>query len=999
VTFRGAAAPAREAVAPRTRPAAVPGATYRLQLGAGFTFRDARELVPYLAELGISDCYLSPILQPGSSDSAGYDVADHGRLSEGLGGEAGFRELTDTLRHRGMGVLVDVVPNHMGIWGPRNRWWQDVLEHGAASPFAAYFDIDWQPPKPELRNRVLLPILEDHYGRVLEGQGLRLEYTDGAFVIRYHDAILPVSPCTYPRILADRLPELAATLGPDDPHLREIQRIVEAARHLPPRTETAPARQAERAHETARLKARLDALTGEAPVVKGWLAETVWRFNGVPGHPDSFDRLDGLLGAQVYRVAYWGVAGDEINYRRFFDVNDLAAIRMEEPAVFEAAHRLLLRLIRENRITGLRIDHPDGLYAPVRYFRELQEHCVRALGAAPSASPVPASFYVVVEKVLMPGEALPDHWPVHGTTGYELLNALNGIFVDPKGARVMEQTDQRFTGSMATFADVAHEAKRLVTDTIMASELNVLGRRLGRLAEQRRESRDFTERLLTDGLREIVACFPVYRTYIGDDGAAPAERDRRHVEEAVAAAKQRSPTVNPSVFDFIGELLRDGRDLDFVRRFQQITGPVTAKGVEDTAFYRYNRLVSLNEVGGRPDRFGTPLREFHRLNAERLARWPDALSTLSTHDTKRSEDVRARINVLSEIPLEWRIRVRTWRRLNRRHRTLVDGQPAPDPNDEYLLYQTLVGAWPLRPGGDAEHATFVERIQRYMLKALREAKIRASWVHPNPAYDAAMSRFVAALLDRSARPPAAPGRGRLRSLIAAIVPSSDGNPFLADFQVFQERVATAGLYNSLAQTLLKLVVPGVPDTYQGTETWDFSLVDPDNRRPVDYAPLRSDLHALRERLAEPNVELGELVGSLLSTKEDGRIKLYLVHRLLEYRRAHRPLFQAGTYVPLEAEGARRDHVVAIGRQLGAASVIAVVPRFLARLHLAAPPVGPGVWAGTTLGLSPMPGARAYRNVLTGQRVDITTRDGRPGLSLEAVLDRSPVALLEAIEEH
>jgi (1->4)-alpha-D-glucan 1-alpha-D-glucosylmutase len=994
VTARGVAAPA-----PGTRPAAAPGATYRLQLGAGLTFRDARELVPYLAELGISDCYLSPILQPGSSDSAGYDVADHGRISKGLGGEAGFRDLADTLRRRGMGVLVDVVPNHMGIWGPRNRWWQDVLEHGAASPFAAYFDIDWQPPKPELRNRVLLPILEDHYGRVLEGQGLRLEYADGAFVIRYHDAILPVSPCTYPRILADRLPELTATLGRDDPHLREVQRIVEAAQRLPARTETAPARQADRARETARLKARLDALTGEAPAVKGWLAETVWRFNGVPGNPDTFDRLDDLLGAQVYRVAYWGVAGDEINYRRFFDVNDLAAIRMEEPAVFEAAHQLLLRLIREDRITGLRIDHPDGLYAPARYFRELQEHCTRALGAAPSGAPGRAPFYVVVEKVLAPGESLPDHWPVHGTTGYELLNALNGIFVDPKGARVMEQTDQRFTGSMATFADVAHEAKRLVTDTIMASELNVLGRRLGRLAEQRRESRDFTERLLTDGLREIVACFPVYRTYIGDDGPAPAERDRRHVEEAIAAAKQRSPTVNPSVFDFIGDLLRDGRDLDFVRRFQQITGPVTAKGVEDTAFYRYNRLVSLNEVGGRPDRFGTPLREFHRLNAERLARWPDALSTLSTHDTKRSEDVRARINVLSEIPLEWRIRVRTWHRLNRRHRTLVDGQPAPDPNDEYLLYQTLVGAWPLRPGGDAEHATFVERIQRYMLKALREAKIRASWVHPNPAYDAAMSRFVGALLDRSAPPPAAPGRGRLRSLIAAIVPSSDGNPFLADFQVFQERVATAGLYNSLAQTLLKLVVPGVPDTYQGTETWDFSLVDPDNRRAVDYAPLRSDLHALRERLAEPDVDLGELVGSLLSTKEDGRIKLYLVHRLLQYRRTHRPLFQAGTYVPLEAEGARRDHVVAIGRQLGTASVIAVVPRFLARLHLTGPPVGPGVWAGTTLGLGPMPAARAYRDVLTGQRVDITTRNGRPGLSLETVLDRSPVALLEAIEER
>jgi (1->4)-alpha-D-glucan 1-alpha-D-glucosylmutase len=978
---------------PGRLPLRMPGATYRLQLGPSLTFGDARELVPYLRDLGITDYYLSPILQPCAPESHGYDVADHGRLNEALGGELGYRALAEALRAHGMGVLVDVVPNHMGISGGRNRWWQDVLENGPASRFASFFDIDWEPLKPELRNRVLLPILEDHYGRVLERQDLRLQYEDGAFVIRYHDAVLPVSPCTYPRILTCRLPRLEEALGPDDPHVRELHRIVAAATRLPSRTEADPERQAERTRETEAIKRRLDTLTREAPAVKNLVEQTLSLFNGVAGQPDSFDRLDALLSAQAYRVAYWGVAGDEINYRRFFDVNDLAAIRMEEPAVFEAAHRLLFRLIREGHITGLRIDHPDGLYTPARYLAELRARCGGELSGHRATTP----FYVVVEKVLLPGESLPDRWPVHGTTGYEILNAMNGLFVDPRGERALEHTYQRFTGHTATFEDDVHETKRLVTDTTMASELNVLGRRLGRLADQRRESRDFTERTLTEGLREIVACFPVYRTYFGDDGQATTERDREYVARAVSAAKRRSPTTNPSVFDFIGDLLCRTGELDFVRRFQQLTGPVTAKGVEDTAFYRYLRMLSLNEVGGAPDRFGTPTAEFHRLNAERLAHWPYGLSATSTHDTKRSEDVRARINVLSEIPLEWRARLRTWHRVNRRRRTAVDGRPAPDPNEEYLLYQTLVGAWPIEPVSDAEYAAFVERIQQYMFKALREAKVHASWVHPNPAYDAAVSGFIAAILDR-AEPPR-PTPGRLRRLIGAIVPESGGNPFLADFRPFQARIAVAGMYSSLAQTLLKLVAPGVPDTYQGTEEWDLSLVDPDNRRAVDYGRLRTDLGAIRERLAGPTPDLAGLVQSLLATMEDGRIKLYVIHRALEHRRNHARLFTEGAYVPLDAQGPRQEHVVGFGRRLGGETAIAVVPRFLARLHLPGPPLGPSVWAGTWLPLPEEWAAGGYRHVLTGEDVRVVTRDGRPGVALETVFATFPVALLEATEER
>jgi (1->4)-alpha-D-glucan 1-alpha-D-glucosylmutase len=993
---REAGAPAAGG-SPGTR---IPGATYRLQLGPSFTFREARALVPYLSELGITDCYLSPILEPCAPGSHGYDVADHGQLSHALGGEAGYQALTDTLRAHGMGVLVDIVPNHMGISRGRNAWWQDVLENGSASPFASFFDIEWEPPKPELKNRILLPILEDHYGRVLERQELRLEYEDGAFRVRYHDTVLPIDPSTYPQVLTSRLPDLEATLGPDDPHLLELQHLLAAAARLPARTETEPARQAERAREKAVLRRRLDALTHEAPAMKGFVQEALLLLNGIAGRPETFDRLDALLGAQAYRVAYWGVAGDEINYRRFFDVNDLVAIRMEEPAVFEATHRLLWRLVREGRIQGLRIDHPDGLYAPAAYLGALRERCARELSGGPEGAPPAPALYVVVEKVLGPGEPLPDHWPVHGTTGYEFLNALNGLFLDPKGARTLEQTYQRFTGQAARFADIAHEAKRLVTDTTMASELTMLGRRLGRLAERRRESRDFTERTLTGALREIVACFPVYRTYVGDNGQAAGARDSRHIEEAVADARRRSPTASPSVFEFIEDLLCRTGDLDFVRRFQQLTGPVTAKGVEDTAFYRYGRLLSLNEVGGAPDRFGTSEAEFHRQNADRLARWPHSLSATSTHDTKRSEDVRARINVLSELPHEWRARVRAWHRLNRRHRTLVDGRPAPDPSEEYFLYQTLVGAWPIEPPNqpvdDAEYGTFVERIQGYMFKALREAKLHVSWVHPNPAYDQAVSRFVAAILDRSV--PSRPSPGRLRRLIGAIVAQPGENPFLADFRPFQQRIADAGMYNSLAQTLLKLTAPGVPDTYQGSEEWTFDLVDPDNRRPVDYARRREDLRGIREALAAPAAGLADLARSLVATKEDGRVKLYVTHRALDCRRRRAGLFRDGAYIPLEAQGTRRDHVVAFARRLEAETVLAVVPRFLARLRLQGPPLGAPVWAGTWLGLPETWAPRGYRNVLTDEAVEVVAREGRPGIALETILGSFPVALLEAADE-
>jgi len=980
-------------------PRRIPGSTYRLQLDRTFTFVDATAAVPYLDALGITDCYLSPLLQPSSAASHGYDVSDHGRLNAALGTEADYTAFAEALRAREMGQILDVVPNHMGIAGSRNAWWMDVLENGPASPYAAHFDIDWDPLKPELKNKVLLPILGDQYGRVLENRELVLEFREGAFFIRYYDTLLPVAPRSWARILGGCVDEALTALGPADPHALELQSILTALGHLPPQTETDPARLEERNRERVVIRRRLAALCAESPTVAAHVEGAVTRFNGLKGDPASFDLLDELLGAQAYRLAFWQVAADEINYRRFFDINELAAIRMEEPAVFTAAHRVIFRLVREGWVTGLRVDHPDGLYAPAQYLAELQRHCwvERALGPARGADGAAREallaeyehrlvgephgadarpFYIVVEKILAPGEELPAHWPVDGTTGYEVLTTLAGLFVEPAAARALEDTYARFVGVRPHFDDIAYQTKKLVMDTSMSSELAVLGHRLARISERHRVSRDFTDRSLTAALREIIACFPVYRTYIGDTGGGVTERDRRYVEQAVALAKWRNPGTSAFVFEFIRDLLclefPAGRSeterqeqLAFVRKFQQLTGPITAKGVEDTAHYRYNRLIALNEVGGDPGRFGTSPERFHQLNALRQERWPGSLSATSTHDTKRSEDVRARIDVLSEIPRDWRQHVRAWHRSNRRHRGVVGAQPAPSGDEEYLLYQTLVGAWPVGGLPDDEYRDFVERIQRFMYKALREAKVNASWINPRPEYDAAVRRFVATILDRSGK-----------------------NPFLDDFVPFQRDVAAWGMYTALSQTLLKIVMPGVPDFYQGTELWDLSLVDPDNRRPVDFGHRRRTLETLVAEI-EQTGDLAALARKLVEAKEDGRVKMYVIRQALALRRARATLFREGGYRPLEAAGPLTVHVIAFARVRAGEAVLALAPRFYARRPPSEPPFGRGYWSDDTRVVLPEELGGRYRNVFTDERIE--ARDG--ALRLGEALTSFPVALL------
>jgi (1->4)-alpha-D-glucan 1-alpha-D-glucosylmutase len=992
----------------------MPVATYRLQFNRAFTFEDARRLVPYLADLGISDIYASSYLAARPGSPHGYDIANHNALNPEIGTEEDYQGFVAALQAAGMGHVLDVVPNHMGIAVGCNPWWNDVLENGPGSPYAEFFDIDWDPVKRQLANKVLLPILGDQYGRILENQELRLEYADGAFRLRYHETALPIAPRSATQILAHRLEALTAALGETDLSLQEYQSVITALTNLPSRTETAPDRVRERMREKEVIRRRLARLVDSCEAIRASIEETVRVFNGKRGDPRSFDLLDRLLDDQAYRLAYWRVAAEEINYRRFFDINELAAIRMENPAVFRETHRLILRLLEEGKVTGLRLDHPDGLFDPPRYFLALQRErfaqMVRARlvpGTAARAWPDretavaqeveqftttcqvdPAwpgcrPLYLLAEKILAKGERLPTQWAIHGTTGYEFLGLVNGLFVDSANEKAMTAAYTAFTGQRTAFADLVYESKHLILRVSMSSELNVLGHALDRLSERNRYSRDFTLNSLTHALREVIACFPVYRTYIDGRGSEVTLQDRACVEVAVAFAKRRNPATNASVFDFVRDvlLLRYPENVDepyrldqlaFVQKFQQLTAPVTAKGVEDTAFYRYNRLVSLNEVGGEPDRFGLPVEEFHRQCLTRQEKWPNGLSATSTHDTKRSEDVRARIHVLSEIPREWRGAVGRWHRWNRRHGAEVDGRPAPDRNDEYLLYQTLMGVWPLAPLGPDEMTAFTTRIQDYMLKAAKEAKLNTSWINPNEAYDEALRTFVARILD-----------------------PAPGNRFLVDFSAFHPFVARLGMVNSLAQTLIKITAPGVPDFYQGTEVWDFSLVDPDNRRPVDFAVRATLLAGLRERIAAG--DLAGLARELVEQWTDGRIKLYTIHRALTSRREAPDLFRTGNYVPLSATGQHAERLCAFARRGEARTIIMVVPRLVAPLtdSGARLPLGREAWGDTSVALPQDLPPGPYLNLFTGQVIRTSPAAAWFDLALSEILAEFPVALLEA----
>jgi len=962
-------------------PQYIPCSTYRLQLNSFFRFADAAALLDYLQDLGITDCYTSPFLMARPGSLHGYDVTDHTSFNPEIGKEEDFRQFAEQLKQRGMGLIVDVVPNHMCVTHPSNTWWWDVLENGPGSRFSRYFDIDWNPPKEELTHKVLLPVLPDQFGRALENQQIRLIYDEGSFFVDCQDIHFPVATRSWPLFLERMLYEMRQQTEASPDHVLELESMLTAISRLPPLEETDPARIRDRQRERDIIKGRLAKLIESSDGARMGLSSSLDNVNGRKGDPRSFDALERILAKQAYRLSFWRVAADEINYRRFFDINDLAAIRVEDPEVFASVHSLVFDLVRRGYISGMRIDHPDGLLDPEKYFEDVQEQVPlseRSEMSSGQAAPR-RRFFLMAEKILVGDEELRPSWAIEGTTGYGFLNFLNGLFVDSSRKRALLRLYRQFSGWSQPYADLVSQSKLLILQVSMSSELEVLSRRLDQISEQHRWSRDFTLHSLRAALREVIACFPVYRSYIRDGGPYPDDEDERHIRYAVRSAKRHNPAISESVFNFIEQvlLLKDPEGLSeayrserrlFVMRFQQLTGPVMAKGLEDSAFYRYCPLLSLNEVGGAPDKFGVSATFFHAKSLIRQASWHNSLLATSTHDNKRSEDVRARINVLSEIPTDWYRAIRSWQLVNRDKKILVAGDQVPNANDEYFLYQTLVGAWPLHSMNDKEYAEFVSRIGAYMEKALREAKVHTSWISPNTEYESAFQSFLAAILVRS-----------------------PGNNFLTAFQRFQATIARPGMFNSLSQTVLKVTSPGVPDFYQGTEVWNFSLADPDNRRPVDYELLRLLLRRLRDA-EDQNTE--NLIDQLIQDPVDGAIKLYVTSSALRFRRANRELFAKGSYTGLRVAGKKQRHVITFSRSYRHREVVVVVGRFFALLGAdRSLPVGKETWSDTAVILRKQTATTHYRELFTGRVIDTERRDGNLVLPVSEVFSRLPIALL------
>ena len=875
-----------------------PRATYRVQLHPGFTFDQLAEIVPDLHALGVGDCYCSPIFRPTAGSLHGYDVCDYEEINPEIGGEAGLRRLSARLREHGMGLLLDFVPNHMGIDGPLNRWWRDVLRLGRGSAYADFFDIRWNDYADPGRARIFAPLLPEHYGLMLERGDLRLVFENGALALAFGEARLPLRPETEAEILS----------GAEGAEAEQI------------------------------------------------VAERLCRLNGQVGAPSSFDELDRIIDRQHYQLTRWQAGAHGTNYRRFFAIDTLVGLRMEDARVFEAVHAKLRHLIREGIVTGLRIDHIDGLRDPAGYLERLQA-MAREEGVA---GEVP--FSVHVEKILAVGEPLSRSWATEGTTGYEFVEQLAGLLVDSRQESAFDAIYADFTGATGDYPETVLRNKRLVLDEMFANTVLMLAQTLKDHLRVDRRWRDFTVIELGSAIRALLAGFAVYRTYRRKGG--PAEgKDRAEIAQAARAALAIDPRIEPETIHFVRDALlgdypeagafpphRDAIN-DWALTFQQYTGAVTAKAVEDTSYYTYNRLVALNEVGGDPGVFGRPAEEFHHANRLRLERAPRMLLASSTHDTKMSEDVRARLFALSEIPWEWRAWLEEWRELNAPAKTRIGERLAPDANEEYRLYQMLLGAWPAPPG--AENGVFRERITSHLRKAVSEAKVNTSVLHPNQAWLEACDRFVEALLDP---------RG----------------VFLRRFRPAAERLARLGMVNSLAQVALKLTVPGVPDIYQGNQGWDFSLVDPDNRRAVDHAELR--LLAEETARATP--------GDLLALWRSGGIKLALTRALLRLRRERPALFERGSYEALEMEGMLDGHAVGFLRSEGEERLLVLVPRLVA--HLAWPPVGM-VWDETRAragGAGALGGE--WRNVATG----VIVRAGSDGMiRLSDAFAEWPVAVL------
>ena len=897
----------------------IPIATYRIQFYSQFNFVQAQEIVSYLADLGISALYASPIFQASKGSTHGYDVVDPTILNPELGTEADFNKLIEEIHQHQMGWLQDIVPNHMA-YDSQNLWLMGILENGKDSEFFNFFDINWNQPYEEMNERVLAPLLGDFYGNSLERGEIKLDYDKKGLSVNYFDLELPVRIESYITFITYNLGKLAREIGRQHPDFIKFLGILYLLKNI-----TEETKGKERYDQINFVKSLIWETYNQNSLVEKFIQNNLQEFNGEVDNPESFNLLDNLLSEQFYRLSSWKVGAEEINYRRFFTVNELISVKVEDLKVFNKTHELINRLVSENKFTGVRIDHIDGLYNPAEYLTRLREK----LGDA----------YITVEKILELTEDLPSNWQIQGTSGYEFLNYVNGIFCKPENEREFSSIYASFTGLQTTYEDLVYEKKGLILSKNLGGDLENLTQVLKRISSHTRAGSDFTIYGLRQALFQVLVLFPVYRTYI--DASGVTEVDQKYVRETIKAAKKKAPLLI-NEFNFIQKVLlleyEDFRSktqreewLHFVMRSQQLTGPLMAKGVEDTLLYVYNRLLSLNEVGGNPSHFGIELSLFHQFNQNKVKNWQQGMNTTATHDTKRGEDIRARLNVLSEIPQEWSQQVNRWREINQAYKQ----DSSPDANDEYFFYQTLLGVFPFAEGDLADLPT---RIKDYILKAVREAKVHTAWLRPDEEYEQAFFSFIDRILETK---------------------ESD---FWQQFRPFQKQIAEYGIYNSLSQVLIKNTAPGVPDLYQGAELWELSLVDPDNRRPVDYQKRIEFLEDIKAKIEQ---DILQLIKELIDTKENGKIKLFLTHQLLQARKEYSEIFLNGDYQPIEVTGKYQNHLVAFARNYGDKTIVAIAPRFLTGIIKPGQlPLGKEVWLDTSLKLAD----KNWHNVIDRQTI-------------------------------
>jgi (1->4)-alpha-D-glucan 1-alpha-D-glucosylmutase len=924
----------------------IPLATYRIQFTPSFGFKDAYAIVNYLADLGITHLYASPIFAARHGSTHGYDVIAPDQLNPELGTRADFEELQEGVRDRAMGWIQDIVPNHMAF-DSQNQMLMDVLENGSASIFYNHFDIEWNHPYESLRGRVLAPFLGRFYGDCLESGEIQLGFDQQGLHVAYYELRLPIRMESYVGVLGQNLRGLESHLGKQNPDYEKFAGILHDLQHTLPADD-----RVNRKEQVALYKRLLWDLSSSSGPIREHIDAALSLYNGTPGDPKSFTMLDTLLGEQLFRLSFWKVATEEINYRRFFNINQLISVRVEDEQVFRSTHAFVLRLLWEGRFDGLRVDHVDGLSAPSHYLRRLREGV--------------GDGYLVVEKILHPDEDLPASWPVQGTTGYDFMNHVNGIFCERKNDKLLDKIYTRFTKRVFPFEILVSDKKRLIIGRHMAGDIDRLATMLKSLSARDRYARDITLYGLRRSLVEILAVFPVYRSYI--EGPGFTDEDRAVIHEAVRRARESSPALVLEL-NFIEQFLllqfHDGLTqeekeqwVQFVKSFQQLSGPLMAKGFEDTALYIYNKLVSLNEVGGSPTHFGFSTLEFHHFNKKRAGSWPHAMNATATHDMKRGEDVRLRIDVLSELAQEWSRRVFSWKKINKSRVVRERNQEIPDSNDEYLLYQTLIGT---RPFDDTLSHDYVQRIKEYMIKAVREAKVHTAWLKPDETYESGFLRFIERVLE-----------------------DAKDNHFLQDFNQFHRKVAYYGMLNSLSQTLLKATCPGLPDYYQGTELWDLTLVDPDNRRPVDFSLRARYLTELRDGMLRNR---DGLLSEILNQFHDGRIKLFVMYVSLGVRLTHREVFRSGSYIPLGIRGVHRNHLVAFARHEGGSWVITIATRrFVSLVPAGEHPIGE-VWGDTVIDL-PGEAPSEWIEGFTGR-----TFRSDSSLSMSEICSQLPIALL------